>query len=156
MRARAPLRHDETGLEIGATDIGAFRREFNQAAADTLRGRDLAPTLRVDAWVKPADLNEALVAQTERLMPFGLGNPTPVWAAPGLRIRSAKWMGREQKHYKLTFDGLSTEIEAVAFNVQTQELPSGTVDAAFQLRTNTYNGVTRLQLQLQDMRPAGS
>ena len=141
------------GLEIGATDIGDFRREFNEAAAATLRGRDLAPTLRIDAWVKPADLNEALVEQTERLMPFGLGNPTPVWAAAGLRIRSAKWMGREQKHYKLTFDGLSTEIEAVAFNVQTPDLPSGTVDAAFQLRTNTYNGVTRLQLQLQDMRP---
>ena len=97
---------------------------------------------------------ESLVEATERLAPFGLGNPAPIWALAGMEVSRAAWMGREQKHFKLSLAGLPSDMEAVAFNVPGDALPAGRLDLAFRLRTNTWNGVTRLQLQVEDWRPA--
>jgi single-stranded-DNA-specific exonuclease len=142
------------GFEIEGEEIPAFRDTFLRLSEATLRGRDLRAQLRVDAWLEPSDLDESLVQATERLAPFGLGNPAPVWALADVQVSRAAWMGSGQKHFKLTLAGLPSSVEAVAFNVPGDTLPEGRLDIAFKLRTNTWNGVTRLQLQLEDWRPA--
>lgn len=139
------------GLEVAEADIDAFRAEFNAAATATLAGRDLAPSLKIDAWIGPEEITETLYQETERLMPFGLGNPTPVWAVRALRVRNAAFVGAEKKHLKLTFHGLPG-VEAMGFGMGDRGLPDGAIDAVFHLRTNTFNGVTKLQLQLQDFK----
>ena len=46
------------------------------------------------------------------------------------------------------------QFAAVAFGLADREIPDGPMDVAFQLRKNVFDGVTSLQLNVQDFRPA--
>lgn len=140
------------GLEIQEQNIGEFRARMNDLARRSLNGRDLRPVLKLDAWLDPADIGEDLMGHIGRMMPFGLSNPTPVWACRGLQIERSAVVGR--KHLKMQLRSNAQTLEAIAFGFAEREIPPGAVDVAFQLRRNHFNGQDTLQLQIEDIRPS--
>ncbi|HEY8241092.1 MAG TPA: single-stranded-DNA-specific exonuclease RecJ, partial [Kiritimatiellia bacterium] len=141
------------GLEVDAGRIGEFKRAFNESVAGVLRGTDLRPVQRIDAWMALADADDRMLDALDGLRPFGHGNPTPVWAA-----RSVCVVGRPrpvgQGHLKFTVASGGVQREAIAFNFGDRVLPDGEMDIAFQMKRDTYQGREKLVLQIQDVRPA--
>lgn len=140
------------GLELDEPRLAEFRRQFNDSAARRLRGSDLRPVLRVDAWVSLEEAGDGLVGETARLRPCGQGNPEPVWAVRGVRLRDVRRAGAN--HAKLIVESGRLRREAVAFNMTGEGWPAGEADVAFELRYNTWNGRTTLQLRVRDVRPS--
>ncbi|OQA24945.1 MAG: Single-stranded-DNA-specific exonuclease RecJ [Verrucomicrobia bacterium ADurb.Bin345] len=141
------------GLSIRRDHVEAFKARLNEVAAKALQGTELTPTQRIDAWVSLGELDMAFHGQLEAMKPFGMKNPTPVFA-----VRRARLVGPPRvmkgKHLKLLLAEGGRQFEAVAFGLADREIPDGPMDVAFQLRKNVFNGVTSLQLNVQDFRPA--
>ncbi|NNJ70907.1 MAG: single-stranded-DNA-specific exonuclease RecJ, partial [Kiritimatiellales bacterium] len=141
------------GLELNPGAVESFRKDFNAAAAESLAGVDLSPVQHIDAIMSADQLDGALYEQLKSLRPFGQDNPEPVWALLGVHVSgSPRVVGKKHLKFKLTADG--RRFDAIAFNYALDRLPSGSIDVAFTLTENNWNGNTSLQLQVKDIRPS--
>lgn len=102
------------GVTIAAEDVADFRREFQEVAAAWAAGTADRGGLDVDAEVTLADLTVPLIAQLERLAPFGPGNRQPVLAVTGVRAVARRLVGDGAHLRTGVTDGL-TFIEAIGF-----------------------------------------
>jgi single-stranded-DNA-specific exonuclease len=141
------------GVEIDKDRIGEFRERFSAVAADRLRGSDLLPVQPVDGWLNLSDVDESLMLAVESMRPFGMGNPSPVWASSRLTV-----LGRPriigERHLTLTFLEGMDQREAIGFRMADRvPLPPGLMDAAYTVQRKEWRGRKTLQMVLQDFRP---
>ncbi len=142
------------GLEVTREDFERFREAFHHACKVSLEGRDLTPSLDLDAWVSMGEVTDPRFMETLRLMaPFGEGNSEPVWGMRGVRPIGAPRILKE-KHLKMLVGVGHAQCEAIGFGLGERPVPDGDLDLAFTLRENVYMGRTSLQMQLQDFRPS--
>ena len=141
------------GLDVPVALIDAFREKFNGVAAKALQGVDLRPVQKIDAWIDLRDADARLLDALDRMRPFGLGNPTPVWGVRGARLAGEPRILKD-KHLKFLVASGAAQLDAIAFGLARQKVPVGLIDIAFQLDRNSYMGRESLQLKVQDFRPA--
>lgn len=139
------------GLSIEAGQIEALRHRLNEHAGRVLNAGDLQRVLRVDAVVGLRDLDESFFGTLEQLEPCGQENPTPVFAATGLRLRGAPKVlkGRHLKFYVAEGE---TVLEAIWWNRGDAELPPA-LDVGFVAERQVFRGEPRVQLIVRDVRP---
>src|SRR5690606_24898286 len=107
------------GLAVEAGRIEAFSAQFDAIARERLANEDLTPRFRVDALVRPNELDERAVEAVEALGPFGNGNPTPVFASRRLEV-SPKVLQNKRAgavgHLKLRLEG-APRLDAIGFSM---------------------------------------
>jgi single-stranded-DNA-specific exonuclease len=144
------------GFTVSREQIGLLGDRLQAIARRELSGADLTPAIQLDAWLSPGDITLRSVDFAEALEPCGCGNEAPLYAAHGLRVRSARTVGAEGRHLKLVLgsDGSSAAWDAIGFGMGplAQDLPAR-LEAAFRLERNTWGGYESLQLNLVDLRP---
>jgi single-stranded-DNA-specific exonuclease len=141
------------GVSLQAANVDLFRERFNEVARARLDASALQRTLRLDAEAQLSELSENTVVAAERLGPFGNGNPQIQLVIRKVRlVGEVRRMGAEEKHARFAVsDGFSRQ-DVVWWNAQS--LPNGLFDLAVTPQTNVYNGLTRVQLKLLDIRPS--
>ena len=144
------------GFTVPRERLGELGDRLQAIARRELAGLDLTPAIEIDARLSPGDITMRSVEFVESLEPCGSGNEAPLFSAHGLRVRSARTVGADGKHLKLTLgsDGSAGAWEAIGFGMGSlaQGLPAR-VDAAFRLERNTWGGYESLQMNLVDLRP---
>ena len=142
------------GLTIQADKINELRSCINAYADSVLTDDDLVPNIKVDAFLDRNDLSLQSVKELTYLAPFGAGNPGPVFGYRGLTVVDARLLS-EGKHLKLSlFDG-SQKVDAIGFNMgelADECIVGNRVDAVFSLEVNQWNGSSKLQLNLKDIK----
>jgi single-stranded-DNA-specific exonuclease len=145
------------GMKIGSANIDKLRAALNSYALKMLSDDDLCPILHIDARVSSDTLGLGLIEELSRFEPFGAGNPKPVFATGGLRLRSDPLVMKE-KHLKLWLeDNENKRFEAVWWDgvdrSKGQTLTAGSrIEVAYTAEANVWQGNTRLQLVVQDLR----
>lgn len=144
------------GFTVRTESLEAFSDRLQALARERLEGVVLSPVLNADATVGLEGLDEAFYAALERLQPFGYGNPEPVWISRRVRVRQARAVGAEGQHLKLGLEDASgRRWDAIAFRQgHWFGRLADWIDIAFVLEMNTWNGMTNLQLNIQDLRSA--
>lgn len=156
------------GLTMREEHIAELSRRLNADCA--LVEDDFAKKLHVDAWLKPAELTMPLAAELARLEPFGSDNPEPLFAVADIRCENLQRIGANKKTLRFTFEH---KLQGIAFGkfddfcqilttslgqdtvnawLSGQPLPRITMDIAFHLNINEYNGLTSVQLNVADFR----
>ncbi|XGB44111.1 MAG: hypothetical protein LVS60_00135 [Nodosilinea sp. LVE1205-7] len=99
-----------------------------------------------------------LYEQIDHLHPCGIENPDPIFWTPALQVVDQQVIGRQQDHLKLELRELhsNTTLKAIAWRwAEYYPLPA-TIDVAYKLKQNEWQGVTTLELELVGVRPASS
>jgi single-stranded-DNA-specific exonuclease len=141
------------GFTLDAERIAELEARFESYARAKLSPEQLEPALRIDAEVRLADLNGFLYEHLQKLAPHGMGNPTPVFAARGLRLLGPPRVLKE-RHLKLRVAQDSRSLDALAWNWGPRSgewTPGQTADAAFTLDENYFQDLRTLQLEVRDM-----
>jgi single-stranded-DNA-specific exonuclease len=118
----------------------------------------LHPTVTADMEVSLSQLNFDLLKHLSYFEPTGYGNPSAIFVSRNVKVKSARTVGAEGKHLKLTLeDEHSAAYGAIGFRMGSlqADLPSR-VDVMYSFEANEYNGRTSLQLNLKDVKAAGS
>ncbi len=139
------------GFGIEPERIPELRAALSRAVA--ARATFVEPTLAIDAYVGLPELTLDLVAQINRLAPFGPGNPPLVLAARDLRTLSDVTIGRTGEHRRITVEDANDQTQTV-FWWQSAGwlLPQGRFDLALTLRASDYRGVPKVQVEWLDAR----
>ncbi len=157
--------HDmAAGLRLSAAKLGAFQEAFIAAANERLTPTDLTLALAIDARASVEELTERAVRRLELLEPFGRGNPRPRVLLEGLRIDEApKLMGAGGKHLSLRVRGQGDggaggkpgrSLRLVAWNWgdKVEQFARGmTIRAVVGPKLNTWNGVTSVEGEIEDL-----
>jgi single-stranded-DNA-specific exonuclease len=88
--------------------------------------------------------------------PFGPGNPAPVFVARRVSLAGApRTMGKENTHLKLRLADGAAELDAIGWGMggrASSLAAGGAVDVAFRLERDEYQGESRLQAKIADIR----
>ena len=153
------VRHGGHALAAGFTvrneNIPALREMLTGIARQALHGKELMPTLEIDAVLDVHQVDEALVEELRKLEPCGNANRPPVFMIRRAHLIEARTVGKEEKHLKLRVARAGQQaLDAIGFNLG-HKLPllNGFADLAFTLEINEWRDRRTVQLKLEDVRP---
>src|SRR5689334_17124174 len=143
------------GLTLDASRIKELRRAVNEVADETLGPEDLMPRLRIDGDLTFRGITCGVAAGVAALAPFGAGNPRPVFAARGVQIVDGPRVLKE-RHLKMALKQEGRIFRAIAWRAaeraEALSERKASVDIAFSLEQNQYNGETFTELNIADFR----
>ena len=143
------------GLSLPESQVDAFRRALNENAK--LTEEDFVPKIWIDAAMPFEYITEPLIRELEQLEPFGQGNEKPQFAQKGLRIRSARVLGKNRNAVKLSLlSPGGMPMDAMVFadgDAFMEEMgQSRQMDAIYYPGIHEYNGSRSLQVVIREWR----
>lgn len=144
------------GFSVESAKITLVKERLTQIAENKLKNLKLSPTLRIDLEIPLGLLNLEIFKLISSLEPFGEANPQPVFCSHGVKVLNSRAVGQEGKHLALELGVWSSEfkIRAIGFNLGhllPQISPDKSIDIAYNLILDEWNGNQRLQLKLKDI-----
>lgn len=139
------------GVTLSASYISDFRRAINEYAGELDR---VYPEVSLDCKLNPTALSVDLVEEIKTLEPFGAGNPTPLFGIFGVKLQKITPVA-SGKHLRLTLSRGQVSLTAMLFGMTTQAFAyevGDTVDIAFTVDTNEYNGSISLTVNIREIR----
>ncbi len=151
------------GASLDAARVPELRRALAECAGKVLTPADLTPELRLDAAVRLADLNDALLDDLESLAPHGVANRSPLFGARDLELVSAHAFGgkivdgkkQAGKHLSLRVRQDKITLEAIFWgraDLVSSLLPSSPLALVFHPERDEFMGESRLRLLVKDLR----
>lgn len=136
--------------------------QLSQVLCDYIADNDIdlsqKKTLTIDEVLPLAEIDLDTVKSLEKIAPFGMDNPKPVFEIKDFEVKQARTMGQNGAHLKLKITQGSTAVDLVAFNQGhlVQEFQQAqNLCLAVTLSINKWNGQTTVQLMLEDARVDG-
>jgi single-stranded-DNA-specific exonuclease len=131
------------GLTIRSQDFERFARAFEQVVRELVAPAELSRTIETDGSLETAYLNLDLARLLEAQI-WGQGFPQPMFR-DDFQVMSQRVVG--ERHLKIRLARGGRTLEAMHFNAL-EPLP-GSVDAAYRIAVNEYNGAQSLQLVIE-------
>ena len=144
------------GLTILPENISLFEQRLIKIASATLTEEDYTPVLQLDGKLSLPEITFDLIAELEKLEPYGMGNPRPIFACQRVSMTTAKAIGADGAHLRFAVEQNMKTLDGVAWNLGNEAselLTAKQVDIAFQPEINEWKGHCKLQLKAQSIRP---
>jgi single-stranded-DNA-specific exonuclease len=106
------------GFSIEEDKLKSFTKEVGKKGKELIKEEDLVKTVEADLRLPLSKITYGLVKLTEKLQPFGIGNPQPTFYS-NARLLDAKLFGKKNEHLKIVVqdpDVRSYPLELIAFS----------------------------------------
>jgi single-stranded-DNA-specific exonuclease len=146
------------GFRILPENIDAFRARLCDYVAGQFPDGQPAPMLVLDAETPLSTLTLGLLADLDRLEPYGAANRRPLFLAGGLQIKGEpRKIGGGERHLSFRVAQQGVNLRAIAWNMadRAEELMSagGACCLAFTPKLNEWQGWRSIDLEVADFQP---
>lgn len=141
------------GFSIKTSKINEFTELIEQYSQKNITQQMLQKKLTIDLELPFSALNFDLAEKLQEFEPTGIGNPSAIFCTKNAKVVNAKALGKEGKHLKLVLSDGTNTVEAIAFGygADLNSLINQTINVAFNLEINSWNGSRSLQLKVRDI-----
>jgi single-stranded-DNA-specific exonuclease RecJ len=149
------------GFSVKRERLEAFKRELYALCNRTITDEQMKPVVAVDLRLDWSQINPHLLSLIDRVGPFGMDNPSPRFVLEPVQIAAQRRIGEGDRHLKLILtpvkkngNGPTLPLDGLLWNVgPTLRLDAG-CDYGFVVNPglNNFNGVTKVQLIIEDYR----
>jgi single-stranded-DNA-specific exonuclease len=139
------------GFSVRADQLAELQQRLEELAQSWLEGQGNGQPVEPEALVQLGGINQAFLQQQQRLEPFGIGHPQPVYWSAGCTIVQKKLL--RGGHLQLELEQQGERRQAIGWRWCGD--PAGlppVVDVAYRLQRNVWQGRERLQLELLGLR----
>jgi single-stranded-DNA-specific exonuclease len=143
------------GLKIREENIADFQNAFESVIQRISQPEDLTPSLDIDSELDFDTISDALVNELEALMPFGTGNPEPLFLTSDVTVVSSKIVGKNHRRMTLRQSSQPNTpvLQAIQFNVDSRVSNKHNFSRlVFKLRWNRWKDRKTTQLVVEDLR----
>jgi len=98
------------GFSIAKDDFMKFTNLCRLHFKQRLSGLDLSKLIKIDSALFLEENNEKLLKRIEKLAPFGIDHPQPVFVSGPLKIVSHRFLGKDRKHLKILVKAASPRV----------------------------------------------
>ncbi len=135
------------GITIKKDRIEDFRKLFSKAVSKIRVARDRVINIDMELELDRIDL--PLLKEIQRLAPFGVGNPEPVFMVSEVNIENQRLI--KGQHFNALISNGRSSLDAVWFYADNKtELPE-VADVIFTPKIDTWNGDERIKLHIKDV-----
>ncbi len=136
------------GLSLRRGDLPRFQAAFADEVARVADASILEQVLLTDGELAAGDFTLALAAQLATLLPWGQGNPAPLFDGE-FKVLGRRVVG--ERHLKLDLGAPGgVQVSAIAFGAAEADWTHARrIHAAYRLDVNEWNGNESLQLQIE-------
>ena len=142
------------GFQLPISRLGELRRIVNDYARQTIQLEDLQPSLEAEAELRLSDVDHALFEQIQRLSPFGMSNPQPLFLVRDVRVIADPRV-LKNRHLKFRVEQDGKSMDAIGWNMAQHCQPivesSQLLSLAFELSESTFQSMKSLQLVVKDI-----
>lgn len=143
------------GLSIEQKNIEAFRELFKDVSNKNLSQEDIIPKLQIDLEIELSDIDDSLMNTIEDFAPFGPQNMRPVFLTRNCEVLGQPYtVGKNHLRMRLRKGEAVFDVIGFGFGDMARVISSRgcLVDIVYVLEWNTWNDVTRIQIQLKDIK----
>jgi len=142
----------------GQDNLESFVGRITVLANQTLGGLDLKPSLNIETEIDLSLVDEKLLETIEQFAPFGEGNARPIFLSQQINIVDVAKLGWDGRHLRLKVRTVTSKVKTALGFGQADEWPDlkigDTVDLAYYIELNEFNGRREVQLRIIDLRPS--
>lgn len=142
------------GLTILESNIEKFKVLINEVAKMALEPPDLIRSLDIDTELNLGDISLDLISGLEKLAPFGMGNPEPIFVTYNLFLRGRPnllgkntlkfWVSDGRFTYPVVGFGMADKFDFISENRR--------IDLAYSASLDSWQDSHQVQLNLKDAR----
>ncbi len=144
------------GFSVATENLAKLQKLLEDSAAQLLTTEMLERKLKVDCELPISTINPELYNDLQALSPFGMGNPEPTFVSHDVEVKDFKLLGKDKSHLKLVLEQSDSQtIDAIGFGLSEHAIKLKTGDKisiAYTIDNNTWNGNTKLQLKIKDIK----
>lgn len=139
------------GCAVARADIPKLVEAWDVFVREALGGREPAPSVLTDGGL-PRSPDFEMLAEMAALAPYGRGFPAPVFSEQ-FRVMDVAGMG-DGTHLRLRLRDSRGQLQAAVWfgakdaDAPSPVAPSQTIEAAFEVASNTFRGASSLQLRI--------
>lgn len=138
------------GFTVRAEQVAALHEQLNQLAQTWLQQSGHGTPVEPEALLSFEQINRSFYRQLQRLEPFGIGHPQPVFWSQGCQVANQKLL--RGGHLQLEMRQGEARLRAMGWRWQGDINLPAMVDVAYRLRLDSWQGEERLQLELVGLR----
>jgi single-stranded-DNA-specific exonuclease len=145
------------GLSLQSENVSELETRLLHAVEDSGLRAASEQELLIDAELPAAQLSLETAQLVELLQPFGQGNRAPLFLVRDLPVRQYDSMGQDKTHLTLqlqTPKGIRRAVSWGAANRSRELTSRPPIDIVCLIGIDTWNGQTRLQVEIKDFRAA--
>ena len=144
------------GFTVETKHLGKLKERLEHIAQEALDENKLTRTLKIDLEIPFQQITMSLWQVLRTFEPYGFGNPQPVFATNGVTLMDARLVGLGNKHIRIKLEAahLPFPLDAIAFgmgDMYSRIRPGDSVDIAYTLDRDSWNGNDKLQLKVKDI-----
>lgn len=145
------------GMSMVRENVDELRRRLNDNC--TLTDEELVEKLVIDIPLPVGYVTMNLVQELDKLAPFGVANPTPLFAQKDVPVKSVRLIGKNQNVLKMVLEGVDSanrrvNMDAILYQANAdiyEELKNReTISILYQATVNEYMGTSSVQLVIRD------
>jgi single-stranded-DNA-specific exonuclease len=143
------------GLSIDPKNIQKLRDKLRAFSEKMLKQEDLIPRLTIDSELEFDSIDDKLVDMLNLFSPFGPQNLRPVFLTKNLEILGEPYVVGNN-HLKVKVKKNDRIFDAIGFGfgdwVKPLSMRKIKIDLVYVIERNTWNGNSKLQLRIKDLR----
>lgn len=140
------------GFSFPAENLEPVKQRLSEFAHQCLAVEHLKPLIKIDARASLEQIGVQLYQQLESLQPWGIGNRTPVFWTPNVRIIKQQIVGTDHLKLVIQEDRNPKTIKAVAWRWGEYFPLPERLDVAYKLKENNWQGDTNIELEIVGVR----
>jgi single-stranded-DNA-specific exonuclease len=137
------------GVGLAQSQLAEFRHAFEQVVQEGITPEDIQKTKKFDAVIHLEEITPELMTYLERMQPYGVGNPEPVFCCRDFQVEDSQTL--KGSHLRLRLRQDKTRLSGIGFNLleSHQSLPLPQL-LLFSPRWNHWRGERQIQLHIID------
>ncbi|MFC1970811.1 single-stranded-DNA-specific exonuclease RecJ [Chloroflexota bacterium] len=141
------------GFTLPTRNLPEIQEELSCLVAEQLAGVELQSHLDIDAQITLPELGGDTYQTTQRLAPFGMGNPLPTFLSRGVEVMERRTMGNDGGHLRLKLRQDGTVWDGVGFRLggYFSEI-SPRLDIVYNMEVDRWGGKEKLRLNILDFK----
>jgi single-stranded-DNA-specific exonuclease len=143
------------GLTLHPDKLNAFTTKFEEVVSRTIPANLLIPEIEIDAEINFTDVKPAFYNIIKQFEPFGPGNMRPVFVSRGVKDFQGNSRIVKDNHVKfVVYQQNGTVLDGIGFNIADKYhlVTEGPFDMVYTIEENEFNGATKLQLKIIDIK----
>ena len=142
------------GCTLPVDRMEAFKETLNTLAATRIGDEALKRKIRIDSPLSFSDIDSGFLGYFSLLVPFGVGNPKPIFVTEGVEILSAPQI-LQRKHLKFLARQNGRVFEVMGWDKADWShllRRGGRADLAYSILVSEYLGEPRTSLSIEDLK----
>ena len=142
------------GCTLPVDRMEAFKETLNTLAATRIGDEALKRKIRIDSPLSFSDIDSGFLGYFSLLVPFGVGNPKPLFVTEGVEILSAPQI-LQRKHLKFLARQNGRVFEVMGWDKADWShllRRGGRADLAYSILVSEYLGEPRTSLSIEDLK----